>query len=112
MRHLGFLLLVTLASVAGRTAVRTGGETLLDFERESERAAVPFRNAGGVSVMVTNRLAVSGNYAVRFAVPPFRKGREEWPGFTLASHKRDWRGYDRLVVEVVNALAQFHGRPD
>ena len=74
MSHLGFLLLVTLASVAEGAVVRNGGEALLDFEQESERAAVPFRNAGGVSVMVTNRLAVSGNYAVRFAVPPFRKG--------------------------------------
>ena len=109
MRVVLGLLIAAVAAVCVRADPSVGGETLLDFEQESERAAVPFRNVGNVSVMVTNRLAVSGNHAVRFAVPPFRKGMEEWPGFTLASPRRDWRGYDRLVVEVVNASVANDG---
>ena len=79
-------------------------ETILyDFETEAERAAVPRVSNGEFEVGVTNGLATSGAHALGFFCRPWREGMDEWPSFTLPSPVADWRGYDRLAVDVVNA---------
>ncbi|MBR0055897.1 MAG: DUF4091 domain-containing protein [Kiritimatiellae bacterium] len=76
---------------------------LYDFETDAERAAVPCVANGEFAVCVTNGLATSGTHALGFFCRPWEAGRNEWPSFTLPSPVADWRGYDRLAVDVVNA---------
>ena len=78
-------------------------ETVLyDFETDAERAAVPCIANGEFEVCVTNGLATSGTHALGFFCRPWEEVMDEWPSFTLPSPVADWRGYDRLAVDVVN----------
>ena len=85
-------------------AANASAATLLyDFETDAERAAVPRVSNGEFEIGVTNGFATSGDHALSFVCKPWREGMDEWPSFTLPSPVADWRGYDRLVVDVVNA---------
>ncbi len=46
---------------------------------------------------------MSRGHALSFVCKPWHDGMDEWPSFTLPSPVADWRGYDRMVVDVVNA---------
>ena len=91
---------------------------LYDFEADAERAAVPRIENAGFTVGVTNSFATSGDHALSFVCKPWQEGMDEWPSFTLPSPVADWRGYDRFVVDVVNAddeddvLCLFVAGPD
>ena len=78
--------------------------TILDFETEDERGRVPAIDNASCRVFVTNGLATSGEHAVAFVCADWRPGMEIWPSFTieLPAGITDWRGYDRLAVDVVN----------
>ena len=91
----GVAALVICASAAAETI-------LYDFETAAERAAVPRVSNGEFEVGVTNGFATSGGHALSFICKPWRKGMDEWPSFTLPAPAADWRGYDRLVIDVVN----------
>ena len=100
-------------------AANVSAATLLyDFENDAECAAVPRIENAGFTVGVTNGFATSGNHALSFVCKPWREGMDEWPSFTLPSPVADWRGYDRFVVDVVNAdeegddLCLFVAGPD
>ena len=93
-----------LALALFATTLPALSETVLyDFETDAERAAVPCIANGEFEVCVTNGLATSGTHALGFFCRPWEEGMDEWPSFTLPSPVADWRGYDRLVVDVVNA---------
>ena len=70
-------------------------DILFDFEREEERAKAPegaeFARGAG---------ATSGQWCIRLAPQPWRRGLDEKPAFRLATPISDWSGYDRLVVDV------------
>ncbi len=92
-----------LALALFATTLPALSETVLyDFETDAERAAVPCIANGEFEVCVTNGLATSGTYALGFFCRPWEEGMDEWPSFTLPSPVADWRGYDRLAVDVVN----------
>ena len=76
---------------------------LYDFETDAEQKAVPRLGGKDFQVGVTNAYATSGEHAIGFVCRPWSEGMNEWPSFTIASPVADWRGYDRLVVDVVNA---------
>ena len=78
--------------------------TILDFETNDERDLVPDIDNASCRVFVTNRLATSGEHAVAFICADWRPGMEVWPSFTidLPIDRTDWRGYDRLAIDVVN----------
>ena len=77
-------------------------EVLYDFETEAEQKAVSVVKGGAFSVCVTNAFATSGTHALGFTCQPWKSGMPQWPSFTLKSSVKDWSGYDRLVVDVVN----------
>ena len=79
-----------------------GAVTLFDFESEAERKAAPRRFAHDRTICVTNAFATSGQDALYFKSGPWRKGLDEWPSFNLDSSVKDWRGYDRLVIDLVS----------
>ena len=108
--------LLVLVLLVGASAV---AETVLyDFETDAECAAVPTVSKNDFEVCVTNGLATSGTHALGFFCCPWEEGMGEWPSFTLPSPVGDWRGYDRLAVDVVNAgedgdsLSIFIAGPD
>ena len=78
--------------------------TILDFETNDERGRVPTIDNASCRVFVTNGLATSGEHAVAFVCADWRPGMEVWPSFTidLPIDRTDWRGYDRLAIDVVN----------
>ena len=79
-----------------------GAITLFDFETEAEQAAVPGSFADYRTICVTNAFATSGQYAFYFKSGPWRDGLDEWPSFNLNTSVRDWRSYDRLVIDLVS----------
>ncbi len=87
----------------------TAGTTLLDFETEADTPQVAKMGGHGKSWRgcVTNRFATSGEHGYFFSGDKWKKGMNEWPGFSLkgsstANWVSDWRGYDRLVFDVVS----------
>lgn len=93
---------LAIALAAFLCAPSPAATVLYDFETDAERSAVPRISNGEFEVGVTNGLATSGDHALSFVCKPWREGMDEWPSFTLPSPVADWRGYDRLVVDVVN----------
>ena len=87
---------------AGAVQFALAAEVLYDFETEAERKAVPAAEGKTFSVCVTNAFATSGTHALGFTCQPWKSGMPQWPSFTLKSSVKDWSGYDRLVVDVVN----------
>ncbi|MBR6586350.1 MAG: DUF4091 domain-containing protein [Kiritimatiellae bacterium] len=79
-----------------------GGTVLFDFETERDRSLVRRWSGSGISVSVEKSAFASGDYALRLACKPWRAGLGEWPSVTLPSPTSDWRGFDRLVVDVVS----------
>jgi len=79
-----------------------GAVTLFDFETESERKSAPLQLSDYSTICVTNAFATSGRHSMYFSGGPWREGLAEWPSFNLHTPVRDWRGYDRLVVDLVS----------
>ena len=75
-----------------------GAVTIFDFE--DGKAPKIFSKTYFVGV--TNAFATSGAHGLRFRCDPWRKGMPEWPSFNLHTSVRDWRGYDRLAIDVVS----------
>lgn len=82
--------------------------TVLDFETDDECAAITKRNDVGANaaapfqICITNRFATSGGHALWYRCSPWRNGMPKWPAFTVKPSVADWRGYDRLVMDVVS----------
>ena len=91
-----------LFASAALPAAARGDAVLFDFETDRDRAAVSRGHDGEYTVEITNAWATSGYSALLFACPPWINGMYDWPSFTLLTPFRDWRGYDRMVVDVVN----------
>lgn len=92
-------MMVAMSACGGMSAATV----LYDFETDSEQKAVPCVVGKGYQIVVTNAFATSGEHAIGFFCRPWKEGLTEWPSFTIKSPLADWRGYDRLVVDVVNA---------
>lgn len=95
--------LLSAAALLASVCAAHGAVTLFDFEDEAERATVPCRFAHDRTICVTNALATSGEHALYFRSGPWSKGLDRWPSFDLHTSVRDWRGYDRLVIDLVSA---------
>ncbi len=92
---------VVLAAVPDVRAVLLSGF-------EPDEAALPYRARRGTTLDATADFATEGTNALRFASPVWTNGMPEWPAFDLKPPVRDWRGFDRLVVDITNpSEAQF-----
>ena len=88
---------------AGVSISATAATVLFDFETEDEQKTAPRVFAHDRTICVTNAFATSGQHALYFKSGPWRKGLDEWPSFNLHTSVKDWRGYDRLVIDLVSA---------
>jgi len=78
---------------------------LFDFETETEAKAWKLRTASD-GLVWSNMYASSGTHSLAFRTPAYKKGMEQWPAFEAGPPLHDWRGYDRLVIDVVNPGAE------
>ena len=79
--------------------------TLFDFETEDERRQVPnIRTSDGTVIAVTNSMAPSGSWAIHATKRVWAEGMSDRAGvrFSLRPKMTDWRGYDRIVIDVFN----------
>ncbi|MBR0067685.1 MAG: DUF4091 domain-containing protein [Kiritimatiellae bacterium] len=88
---------------AGVSISAAAATVLFDFETEDEQKTAPRVFAHDRTICVTNAFATSGQHALYFKSGPWRKGLDEWPNFNLHTSVKDWRGYDRLVIDLVSA---------
>ena len=98
------ILCCRLMAIAFACVVRSAlaAEVIYDFETDTERKAVSAVEGKAFLVCVTNAFATSGTHALGFTCQPWKSGMPQWPSFTLKTSVKDWSGYDRLVVDVVN----------
>lgn len=77
---------------------------VFDFETAAERDALPYRqhDGGKTALDIAQAYSVSGTNSLRFSTAAWRKGRPEWPAFELKTPVKDWRAYDRLIVDITN----------
>ena len=93
---------ISAAALLAAVCAAHGAVTLFDFEDKAEQKAAPRKFAHDRTICVTNALATSGEHALYFRSGPWRKGLDRWPSFDLHTSVRDWRGYDRLVIDLVS----------
>ena len=87
------------------TGANVDGVILFNFETEEERESVSKWNPGyGALISVTNAFAASGDYALRAVGMGDTDDAATGylPRLMLRPSVTDWRGYDRLVVEVTS----------
>ena len=115
MKKIAILLGLFGACVSMSAAAAT---VLFDFEDEAKQKTAPRKFAHDRTICVTNAFATSGQHALYFKSGPWRKGLDEWPSFNLHTSVKDWRGYDRLVIDLVSigegndSLSTFICAPD
>ena len=84
-------------------SISAGAATVLfDFEDEAKQKTAPRLFARDRTICVTNAFATSGQHTLYFKSGPWRKGLDEWPSFNLHTPVKDWRGYDRLVIDLMS----------
>ena len=79
-----------------------GAVKALDFEVDDEIRQMPRYNLDRMQTGTTNIFASSGRNSFFFRMRPWKKGEDQWPLFVLRTQVRDWSGYDRLSIDVVN----------
>ena len=74
-----------------------------DFEAESDLGALRWASQPpGASLVRDGSFASTGTTSLKFECPAWAKGAPEWPAFEWKPAVRNWKPYDRLVVDVVN----------
>ena len=84
------------------TLTASAAAPLFDFEGPDAAAALPYRNRAKTALDIVPAFATSGTNSLRFSSAEWQPGMPEWPAFELKTPLRDWRGYDRLVVDITN----------
>ncbi len=97
------LYLVVLALTV--LAVPAGATVLFDFESARELSAWTIRAPKQDSLEISKEFASSGSSSLKFHTPAWQSGMEEWPAFQCVPPIRDWRAYDRLIVDISNPTA-------
>ena len=75
---------------------------LSSFE-PGEPQAVVVNDRDGRRISYSDEFATEGVRSLRVQAGGWKKGEAEWPWFNFNPSIRDWRGYDRLVIDLVNA---------
>ncbi|MBC8443329.1 DUF4091 domain-containing protein, partial [PVC group bacterium] len=77
-------------------------EVLFSFEGPAEIVAWRIRSTKQDTLTQSPHFATHGRSSACFATPAWRQGLEQWPAFEVKPAVRDWRLYDRLVVDITN----------
>lgn len=98
MRNSLYALLAAAVAPAGLSAATT----LLDFESEAQRAALPCVTQGVLRAGCERKDAIGGSWSYVLRADPWKPGTDEWPGIDIPLAVSDWREYDRLVIDVLS----------
>ena len=80
-----------------------GEFVLFDFESEAEQSAISLNQKDKCfRASVTNGLATSGEHAILVSCDAWKEGAPRYPAFRLASPLSDWRGYNRIAIDIVS----------
>ncbi len=93
-------ILVTLCLLT--TGAARAEVTVFDFETTADLAAWKLHASAGTSLTLSGRFATSGRSSLAFTTPAWKPGASEWPSFDASPPMSDWRGYDRLVIDVTS----------
>ncbi len=93
---------VAVAASLASACSALAATTIFDFETAAEAAALPYRSKGKTALAPDQAFATSGTNSLRFTSAAWKQGMPEWPAFELKPSVRDWRGYDRLVLDITN----------
>lgn len=77
-------------------------DVLFDFETGADVAAWKLRNAAQDKLVQSTSFATSGRHSMFFSSPAWKEGMEQWPAFEVKPPIADWRGYDRLLMDITN----------
>lgn len=101
MKHLNQLLAVLL--LPWQTEAAT---TVADFESGAECDAIRVLSKPSVtSLSMDGAFASAGASSLKFECPAWVKGKPEWPAFEWTPSVKDWKPFDRLVMDVTNPAA-------
>jgi len=97
------VLVVALLSSVAQAAV-----SLFDFEQEAQIEQWRIRSADQDTLAQAREYATSGNWSALFTTPAWKEGMEQWPAIEVTPPVSDWRGYDRLVIDITNPGKEPH----
>ena len=98
---LALLLLLGTAKVHAQT-------TVFDFETDDQIAAWTIRAAAQDKLERSPQFATFGQSSMLFTTPAWKQGMGEWPAFEAKPPVADWRGYDRLMIDITNSGTERH----
>ncbi len=81
---------------------RPAEKAIFDFETQADVSAWKLRNPSSDTLTLSPLFASSGKASMRFTTPPWKKGMQQWPAFETKPLRKDWRDYDRLLVDITN----------
>ena len=90
------------AALLCATLTASAAAPLFDFEDPGAAAALPYRSRAKTALDIVPAFATSGTNSLRIRSAAWQPGMPEWPAFELKPPLRDWRGYDRLVIDLTN----------
>lgn len=99
--------MVLVSAILAACAPAFAATPIFDFETSAEVASLPYRARGKTGLDIVQAFATSGTNSLRFTSPAWRQELPEWPSFELKTSVHDWRGYDRLVVDIVNPSEEY-----
>ncbi len=101
--RVGFVLaVVSLVCSLGQARA---GTALFEFETDAEVAAWTMRTPATDALTRSSDFASEGVSSMLFTTPKWTEGMEQWPAFEARPPVTDWRGFDRLAMDVTNPAA-------
>ena len=77
-------------------------ELLFGCETDAEVSAWMLRSGGQDRLARDPGYATQGEFSMRFATPAWKDGMAQWPAFEVEPPVSDWRGYDRLMIDITH----------
>ncbi len=87
-------------------SVAHAGTPLFSFETDDDITVWTIRSAKQDTLTRVPQYATAGQSAMRFATPQWKDGLEQWPAFEVKPPVPDWRGFDRLIIDLTNPGAR------
>lgn len=89
-------------SLAFAAAGCGAGTVIFDLESDAEVATWTLRSPRQDTLTRSERFATAGTSSLRFTTPAYKEPMEQWPAVEVKPPRGDWRGYDRLLIDITN----------
>jgi hypothetical protein len=101
-----WLVLGVLAMAMVGAGLARAGESktiqLFDFETPADLSAWKLNLPDQDRLELSRRFVTQGERSVVWTTPRWKPGMEQWPQWVTAPAVKDWRGYDRIVIDLTN----------